>query len=84
MRTPGLGLPGDSREYGTGAQILADLGITSMRLLTEQSSETRRTVGFGLEISGGVPLEIGQSPQRLLPRTKRTRMGHELGGRDER
>ncbi len=80
-----LGLPSDSREYGTGAQILADLGITSMRLLTNNPAKRAGLSGFGLEISERVPLEIEPNPHNAFYlETKRTRMGHELGGRDER
>ncbi len=80
-----LGLPSDSREYGTGAQILADLGITSMRLLTNNPAKRAGLSGFGLEISERVPLEIEPNPHNAFYlETKRTRMGHELGGPDER
>src|SRR5207248_4497307 len=57
-----LGLPADSREYGIGAQILADLGITTMRLMTNNPAKLGGLEGFGLEIVGRVPLEIEPNP----------------------
>ena len=53
-----LGLPVDSREYGIGAQILADLGLTSVRLLTNNPTKYGGLDGFGLTISGRVPLHV--------------------------
>lgn len=74
-----LGLPSDSREYGTGAQILADLGITSMRLLTNNPAKRAGLSGFGLHITDRVPLEIEPNPHNAFYlETKRARMGHEL------
>jgi 3,4-dihydroxy 2-butanone 4-phosphate synthase/GTP cyclohydrolase II len=72
-----LGLPADSREYGIGAQILVDLGITTMRLLTNNAAKRGGLEGFGLEITGRVPLVIEPNPEneRYL-NTKRERMGH--------
>jgi 3,4-dihydroxy 2-butanone 4-phosphate synthase/GTP cyclohydrolase II len=72
-----LGLPADSREYGVGAQILVDLGVTTMRLLTNNTAKYGGLEGFGLEITGRVPLVIPSNPEneRYLS-TKRERMGH--------
>jgi len=72
-----LGLPADSREYGVGAQILVDLGITTMRLMTNNTAKYGGLEGFGLEIVGRVPLVIEPNPhnERYLA-TKRERMGH--------
>jgi 3,4-dihydroxy 2-butanone 4-phosphate synthase/GTP cyclohydrolase II len=72
-----LGLPVDSREYGIGAQILADLGITSMRLLTNNPGKFGGLSGFGLTITERVPLHVPVHPEssRYL-RTKRDRLGH--------
>jgi len=72
-----LGLPADSREYGIGAQILVDLGITTMRLLTNNPAKRGGIEGYGLEITGMVPLVIAANPEneRYLA-TKRDRMGH--------
>jgi 3,4-dihydroxy 2-butanone 4-phosphate synthase/GTP cyclohydrolase II len=72
-----LGLPADSREYGVGAQILVDLGVTTMRLMTNNTAKYGGLEGFGLEITGRVPLVIPSNPEneRYLA-TKRERMGH--------
>ena len=78
-----LGLPVDSREYGIGAQILNDLGITTMRLMTNNPSKFGGLEGFGLEITGRVPLESEPNPENIeYLRTKRERMGHILGELD--
>ncbi len=79
-----LGLPVDSREYGIGAQILVDLGITTMRLLTNNPAKRGGLAGFGLEIVERVPLQTAENPENLAYlRTKRERMGHLLDGLDE-
>ena len=78
-----LGLPVDSREYGIGAQMLNDLGITTMRLMTNNPSKYGGLEGFGLEITGRVPLESVPNPENVAYlRTKRERMGHLLEGLD--
>jgi len=78
-----LGLPVDSREYGIGAQMLNDLGITTMRLMTNNPTKFGGLEGFGLEITGRVPLESAPNPENLeYLRTKRERMGHLLEGLD--
>jgi 3,4-dihydroxy 2-butanone 4-phosphate synthase / GTP cyclohydrolase II len=70
-------LPVDSREYGIGAQILVDLGITTMRLLTNNPAKYGGLEGFGLEITERVPLETAPNPENIAYlRTKRERMGH--------
>ncbi|NNE12487.1 MAG: bifunctional 3,4-dihydroxy-2-butanone-4-phosphate synthase/GTP cyclohydrolase II [Ilumatobacter sp.] len=74
-----LGLPIDSREYGIGAQILADLGVTSIRLLTNNPAKYGGLEGFGLTITERVPLHVPIHPEaRRYVETKRLRMGHEL------
>ena len=74
-----LGLPVDDREYGIGSQILVDLGVTTMRLLTNNPAKYTGLGGFGLEIVGRVPLETYPNPENLAYlRTKRERMGHLL------
>jgi 3,4-dihydroxy 2-butanone 4-phosphate synthase/GTP cyclohydrolase II len=79
-----LGLPVDSREYGIGAQILVDLGITTIRLMTNNPSKYGGLDGFGLEITGRVPLHVEPNPENLqYLRTKRERMGHLLEGLDD-
>jgi len=78
-----LGLPIDSREYGIGAQMLNDLGITTMRLMTNNPSKFGGLEGFGLEITDRVPLESAPNPENIeYLRTKRERMGHLLDGLD--
>ncbi|KAA0236533.1 MAG: bifunctional 3,4-dihydroxy-2-butanone-4-phosphate synthase/GTP cyclohydrolase II [Actinobacteria bacterium] len=79
-----LGLPVDSREYGIGAQILNDLGITTMRLMTNNPSKYGGLEGFGLEITARVPLQSDPNPENIhYLRTKRERMGHLLEGLDD-
>jgi 3,4-dihydroxy 2-butanone 4-phosphate synthase/GTP cyclohydrolase II len=74
-----LGLPVDSREYGIGSQILVDLGITTMRLMTNNPAKYGGLEGFGLRIVERVPLQSRPTPQNLrYLRTKRERMGHLL------
>ena len=78
-----LGLPVDGREYGIGSQILVDLGVTTMRLLTNNPAKYGGLDGFGLQIVERVPLQTRPNPENLrYLRTKRERMGHllELGG----
>ncbi len=78
-----LGLPADAREYGTGAQVLADLGVTSMRLLTNNPAKRAGLEGYGLSIVGRVALPVNANPENLrYLTTKRDRMGHELDGLD--
>ncbi len=78
------GLPVDSREYGIGAQILVDLGITTMRLMTNNPAKYGGLQGFGLEIVERVQLEPTPNPENIeYLRTKRERMGHLLEGLDD-
>jgi len=79
-----LGLPVDSREYGIGAQILVDLGITTMRYMTNNPAKYGGIEGFGLEIVDRVALESAPNPENIkYLRTKRERMGHLLEGLDD-
>ncbi|WP_433262586.1 bifunctional 3,4-dihydroxy-2-butanone-4-phosphate synthase/GTP cyclohydrolase II [Actinosynnema sp. CS-041913] len=74
-----LGVPADARDYGTGAQILCELGIKSMRLLTNNPAKRVGLEGYGLTVLDRVPLPISPNPENLrYLRTKRDRMGHEL------
>ena len=79
-----MGLPADARDYGIGAQILADLGVRSMRLLTNNPDKRAGLEGYGLAINGRVPMPVRPTPENLrYLRTKRDRMGHELPGLGE-
>jgi 3,4-dihydroxy 2-butanone 4-phosphate synthase/GTP cyclohydrolase II len=76
-----LGLPADARDYGTGAQVLADLGIRSMRLLTNNPAKRAGLEGYGLSILGREPMPVRPHPENVhYLRTKRDRMGHLLEG----
>ena len=79
-----LGLPADLRDYGIGAQILVDLGVRSMRLLTNNPAKRVGLDGYGLHIIERVPLPVRANAENiryLLP--KRDRMGHDLAGLDD-
>jgi 3,4-dihydroxy 2-butanone 4-phosphate synthase / GTP cyclohydrolase II len=79
-----LGMPADSRDYGTGAQILADLGVKSMRLLTNNPAKRVGLEGYGLRIAERVKLPVRPNPENLrYLRTKRDRLGHDLDDLDE-
>ena len=72
-----LGFSPDTRDYGVGAQILVDLGISTMRLLTNNPSKRAGLEGYGLEIVERVPLESAPTPENLrYLQTKRDKMGH--------
>jgi 3,4-dihydroxy 2-butanone 4-phosphate synthase/GTP cyclohydrolase II len=72
-----LGLPADARDYGTGAQILYDLGVRSMRLLTNNPAKRAGLEGYGLTVLGREALPVRLHPENVrYLRTKRDRMGH--------
>lgn len=74
-----LGLPADAREYGTSAQILSDLGVKSMRLLTNNPAKLAGLDGYGLTILERVPLEVAPNLHNLrYLQTKAARMGHQI------
>ena len=74
-----LGLPADARDYGIGAQILADLGVKRVRLLTNNPKKYAGLSGYGLEIVERVPIAIPPNDtNRSYLRTKREKMGHLL------
>jgi 3,4-dihydroxy 2-butanone 4-phosphate synthase / GTP cyclohydrolase II len=74
-----LGLPADARDYGTGAQILADLGVRTMRLLTNNPTKRAGLEGYGLTIVGREPLPPAVTAENVrYLTTKRDLMGHEL------
>jgi 3,4-dihydroxy 2-butanone 4-phosphate synthase/GTP cyclohydrolase II len=79
-----LGLPADARDYGTGAQILHDLGVRSMRLLTNNPAKRAGLEGYGLEVSGREPMPVRVHDENVrYLRTKRDRMGHMLDELDQ-
>jgi len=74
-----LGLPADSRDYGTGAQILVDMGVKSMRLLTNNPTKRAGLEGYGLTITEQVAIEIEPNDFNMAYLTaKRDAMGHDL------
>jgi 3,4-dihydroxy 2-butanone 4-phosphate synthase / GTP cyclohydrolase II len=74
-----LGMPADLRDYGLGAQVLADLGVKRMRLLTNNPRKLVALEGYGLEVVERVPIEIRPTPENeFYLRTKREKLGHEL------
>jgi 3,4-dihydroxy 2-butanone 4-phosphate synthase/GTP cyclohydrolase II len=76
-----LGYPVDARDYGAGAQILTDIGVRSLRLLTNNPAKRLALLGYGLDVGGSVPLQVPPTSDSLrYLRTKRDRMGHELFG----
>lgn len=74
-----LGLPADARDYAAGAQILKDLGVRSLRLMTNNPDKTAAVLHHGLAVTGRepMPVQAGEHNLRYL-RTKRDRMGHDL------
>ena len=79
-----LGLPADARDYGIGAQILVDLGVRSMRLLTNNPAKRVGLDGYGLHIIERVPLPVRANAENIrYLMTKRDRMGHDLIGLDD-
>jgi 3,4-dihydroxy 2-butanone 4-phosphate synthase / GTP cyclohydrolase II len=74
-----LGLPVDLRDYGIGAQILVDLGLSSIRILTNNPKKISGLAGYGLSVSDQVPIQHAANPHNeAYLRTKRERLGHTL------
>ena len=74
-----LGFPADLRDYGIGAQILADLGLQSMRLMTNNPTKIVGLEGYGLTVTERVPIEVGSCEANAgYLRTKRDKMDHVL------
>jgi 3,4-dihydroxy 2-butanone 4-phosphate synthase / GTP cyclohydrolase II len=74
-----LGLPVDAREYSTGAQMLADLGVDSLRLLTNNPAKMLGLSGYGIKITGRVALPVVPTADNLRYLiAKRDRLGHQL------
>ena len=75
-----LGFPPDAREYGIGSQILADLGLTSIRILTNNPKKIAGIEGFGLTVTGQVPIEVQPNAEnRRYLEAKREKLGHTIG-----
>jgi 3,4-dihydroxy 2-butanone 4-phosphate synthase / GTP cyclohydrolase II len=74
-----LGLPADLRDYGIGAQILADLGLSSIRILTNNPKKIRGLEGYGLSVTDQIPIEHAPNPHNEnYLRAKREKLGHTL------
>jgi 3,4-dihydroxy 2-butanone 4-phosphate synthase/GTP cyclohydrolase II len=74
-----LGLPADLRDYGIGAQILVDLGLTSIRILTNNPKKIVGLEGYGLSVTGQIPIASVPNPHNeAYLRAKEERMGHTL------
>ena len=74
-----LGLPADARHYGTATQVLRDLGISSVRLMTNNPDKTASLEDFGIHVAERVPLSIRPTEHnQAYLRTKAERMGHHL------
>jgi 3,4-dihydroxy 2-butanone 4-phosphate synthase / GTP cyclohydrolase II len=74
-----LGLPADARHYGAASQVLRDLGVTSVRLLTNNPEKSAALADFGVPVDAQVPLTPRPNPHNLrYLRTKRDRMGHQI------
>ena len=74
-----LGFPMDARDYGVGAQILRNLGVTKMKLMSNNPKKRTGLMGYGLEIVENVPIEVPANPhnERYL-KTKKDKMGHNI------
>jgi len=80
-----LGFAADAREYGIGNQILADLGLTTIRILTNNPKKLTGIEGFGLTVVEQVPIETEPTEEnRRYLETKRTKLGHRLHHQDLR
>ena len=78
-----LGFPADARDYGIGNQILADLGLTTIRILTNNPKKLTGIDGFGLTVVEQVPLEVApHTENRRYLQTKKTKLGHRLHHQD--
>ena len=74
-----LGFQGDERDYGVGAQILRNLGVRKMRLLSNNPKKRAGLVGYGLEIVENIAIEIESNEHNeFYLKTKKVKMGHDL------
>jgi 3,4-dihydroxy 2-butanone 4-phosphate synthase/GTP cyclohydrolase II len=80
-----LGFPPDAREYGIGSQILSDLGLTTIRILTNNPRKITGIEGFGLKVVEQVPIEVPPNLEnRLYLEAKRDKLGHRLHHQEQR
>ena len=80
-----LGFPPDAREYGIGSQILSDLGLTTIRILTNNPRQITGIEGFGLKVVEQVPIEVPPNLEnRLYLDAKRDKLGHRLHHQEQR
>ena len=80
-----LGFPADTREYGIGYQILADLGLSTIRILTNNPKKMEGSEGYGLEVVEQLPIEVAPNAEnRRYLETKRAKLGHRLHHQDLR
>jgi len=78
-----LGLPGDSRDYGAATGVLHDLGLTSIRLLTNNPEKVRQLEDHGVTVTERVPLVVGIGTHNMdYLLAKRDRMGHHINEQD--
>ena len=78
-----LGFPADSRDYGIGYQILAELGLTTIRLLTNNPRKMESAVAYGLEVTEQVPIEVPPNVENIrYLQAKREKLGHRLHHQD--
>jgi 3,4-dihydroxy 2-butanone 4-phosphate synthase/GTP cyclohydrolase II len=77
-----LGFPADAREYGIGSQILADLGLSTIRVLTNNPEKIAGISGYGLTVVSQEPIEVSPNDEnRRYLETKRDKLGHTIGSR---
>jgi 3,4-dihydroxy 2-butanone 4-phosphate synthase/GTP cyclohydrolase II len=80
-----LGFPADARDWGIGNQVLADLGLTTIRILTNNPKKITGVEGFGLTVVEQVPIEVPPNAEnRRYLETKRDKLGHKLHHQDMR
>jgi 3,4-dihydroxy 2-butanone 4-phosphate synthase/GTP cyclohydrolase II len=80
-----LGFPPDAREYGIGSQILSDLGLSTIRILTNNPRKITGIEGFGLKVVEQLPIEVSPNMEnRLYLETKRDKLGHRLHHQEQR
>ena len=74
-----LGFPADKRDYGIGAQILRDLGLKQLRILTNNPKKISRLKVYGIDVVEQIPLQVPSNPHnRRYLATKKAKMGHQL------